>query len=192
MIISIERECGCGAHEVAEKLSGKYALALYDKESLIERAKDTGCFDDLKDFFDEHTFNSLLYSVAKNGEVPEFGKKTFDILRTLTEDDGFLLIGRCGNYVYRNHESLVSVFLHGEVPDRIKRTMEKTGLDRWRAGKLIDEVDDRRRSFHKYYTGRQWGYAPDYDLCINTSHTGVEGAAALIEDYIRYKFEGRY
>ena len=187
MILTIERECGSGAHVVAERLAKMYGLPLYDKESLLARAREQGLNDSMKRFFDERPVESLLYSVAKSGEVPEFGKETFATFRGLIGEKDFILIGRCGNYIYRKEPLLVSVFLHAELSDRIRRTMKKQELDRWNAGKLVDEVDDKRRRFHKYYTGKVWGQAADYDICLNTSFLGIDGATGLISQYINAK-----
>lgn len=191
MIICIERECGSGGHVVAARLARIYDLPLYDRQNLIVRAKEKGLYEELKRFFEEQPSESLLYSVAKNNEIPEFGRETYAKLKSLIEEPDFILIGRCGNYIYRKDENLVSVFLHAEVRDRIKRTMKKQHLDRWNAGKLVDEVDDKRRKFHKYYSGRTWGMAADYDICLNTSYTGIDGAVYLVQEYIEGKFGAR-
>lgn len=186
MILTIERECGSAAHEVAEELAEIYGLELFDKERMIAKAKELGIYEEVEKFFEERPMKSM-YPVGENGEAPEFGKAIFERLRDLTGGTGFVVIGRCGNYIFRNYPEVVSVFLHAEVKDRVSRTMMKQGLDRWSAGKLIDEVDDKRRRFYKFYTGRVWDQASDYDLCINTSHTGIDGAVQLIQSYIETK-----
>jgi cytidylate kinase len=190
MIITIERECGSAAHEVAEELAQMYNLKLFDKERMIERAKELQIYEEVESFFEERPTKSL-YPVSDSGETPEFGKQIYEKLRTLTSEDNFVMIGRCGNYIYRNYPDVVSVFLHAEVKDRISRTMMKQGLDRWSAGRLMDDVDDKRRRFYKFYTGRVWDQASDYDLCLNTSHTGIDGAVRMIKSYIETKFGER-
>ena len=190
MVLTIERECGSGAHVVAERLAKMYGLPLYDKEILSERAREQGLWESMKSFFDERPVESQFYTVAKSGEVPEFGKETYAAFRCLITDAEFILIGRCGNYIYRREPHLISVFLHAELSDRIRRTMKKQGLDRWEAGKVVDEVDDKRRRFHKYYTGGSWGQASDYDICLNTSFLGIDGATSLISQYINSKMLG--
>ena len=187
MIITIERECGSAAHEVAEELAKIYHLPLFDKESMIKKAKELEIYEEVEGFFEERPMKSL-FPVSDTGEMPEFGKPIYEKLRKLTSENDFIMIGRCGNYIFRNYPDVVSVFLHAEAKDRISKTMMKQGLDRWSAGKLIDEVDDKRRRFYKYYTGRNWDQASDYDLCINTSHTGINGAASMIQSYIETKF----
>jgi len=189
MILTIERECGSAAHEIAEELASMYGLELYDKERMIQKARDLGVYEQVERFFEERPTKNL-FPVGENGETPEFGQGIYDILRTLTGGAGFVMIGRCGNYIFRNYPDVVSVFLHAEVQDRVSRTMMKQGLDRWSAGRLIDEVDDKRRRFYKFYTGRIWDQASDYDLCINTSYTGIDGAVKMIRSYVGTKLGG--
>ncbi|MBQ1901197.1 MAG: cytidylate kinase-like family protein [Lachnospiraceae bacterium] len=190
MIITIERECGSAAHEVAEELAKIYKLPLFDKEGMIKKAKELGIYEEVESFFEERPMKSL-YPVSATGETPEFGKPIYEKLRKLTSENDFIMIGRCGNYIFRNYEDVVSIFLHAEAKDRISRTMMKQGLDRWSAGRLIDEVDDKRRRFYKFYTGRIWDQASDYDICINTSHTGIDGAVRMIQSYIDTKLGNR-
>ncbi|MBQ1547915.1 MAG: cytidylate kinase-like family protein [Lachnospiraceae bacterium] len=189
MIICIERECGSGAHVVAEHLSRIYSLPLYDRQSLIREAKTTGVYDQMKKFFEERPTENSYLSISKGDESPEFGRELYEMFRELIEPESFILIGRCGNYIYRKRrDEMVSIFLHAEINDRVKRTMKKQHLDRWNAGKIVDEVDDKRRAFHKYYTGTTWGMAADYDLCLNTSYLGIPGAVHMINEYIDAKF----
>ncbi len=189
MILTIERECGSGGHVVAEHLAEIYSLPLYDKQILNQKATELGVAQSMGIFFDERPMESLLYPVVKTGEIPEFGKETFSVFRSLIKEEDFILIGRCGNYIYRKEPELVSIFLHAEVSDRIHRTMMKQGVDRFTAGKLVDEVDDKRRRFHKYYTGKAWGQAADYDITLNTSFLGIDGTVDLIHAYVEGKME---
>ncbi len=191
MILTIDRECGSGGHVIAERLSSVYSLPLYDKEILSKRAVETGMGEEMKLFFDERPMENLFYTISRSGETPVFGKKTYERFQSLIGETDFILIGRCGNYIYSREKSLVSIFLHAELSDRIRRTMKKQDIDRFAAGKLVDEVDDKRRRFHKYYTGKEWGKAADYDISLNTSFIGLDGAVSLLTQYINAKMNSR-
>ena len=94
-----------------------------------------------------------------------------------------MLIGRCGNFIFRDRKDLVSVFLHGETERRIVHIMESEGLSRTEAEEFVRNTDDRRVAYHKFYTGLNWGNAPDYDICLDVCRVGADKTAELIEEY---------
>ena len=184
MIITIARESGSGGHELGKKIVGHYNIPLYDKEILVEKAREMGTLDEMESFFSERPMNSLLYAIAIENGNDDGWHKEFDILKSLIKEDSFVLIGRCGSYIYGQEADCISFFLHSDRTHRIKRTMELQKISEKKAAKLIDEVDDKRSTFHKYYTGQHWGDARCYDMSIDTDRTGNEHALHVMIDYI--------
>lgn len=189
MIITIARECGCDADKVGEALSKTYNMPFYNKKEIIEIAKQKGVYARNPNFFSENPVNSLLYAIAE-GEVGESLSKI--PLRALQETIGTkdcIVIGRCGNYALKDEKNVFRVFISGDINKRIERIMEKHNISRKEAEELVHKTDEKRANFHKYYTGETWGYAGNYDLCINESIFGVKGTVNLIRECAGSKTE---
>ena len=109
----------------------------------------------------------------------------FDAIREIASKGDCIFVGRCADYILRERSDLVSVFILGDMDERLKCLERRQGLDVAAARKKIKEVDKDRSSFYKYYSDQVWGDAQNYDLCINSSRLGVEGTVKVIMDYIK-------
>ena len=187
MIITIARQCGSGGHEIGKELASRLGLELYDRKKLEEEAKKLGKLDENKEFFQEKAVNSLLYSIAVSYGESNPMEKSFDLIRELTQQKSAVIIGRCSGAIYANDPDATTVFLHADKDCRIKRVMKRDGIDEKKAVKLIKEVDEKRASFHKFCTGKEWGDAGQYQLSIDTGKLDISDAADMIINYINAK-----
>lgn len=184
MIITIARQCGCGAVEVGRLLSRHYGIPFYTRKQLMQMAAERGLTQKMADFFEERPVDELLFSISSYGE----GRTviTERPLRTLAEmlgTESCIIIGRCGNYIFRRRQDLVSVFLGGAIAKRIANIEHEQGCTRVEAEDFVEQTDDQRTAYHKYYTGLTWGNAADYDLCLDSIRLGAEATARIIEQY---------
>lgn len=191
MIITIGREYGSGGHDVGAMLSRKLGIVLYDKETLAENAKRLGYYDEIKCFYEEKPADSLLYAIAKSDDNGKMGEKSFKHIKEVTENQDCVVIGRCANYVFRNEQEHISVFVHADMDKRIKRIAQNNNISEKEAQKLIDETDKKRAEFHKQYTSENWGDSKGYQLCIDSGMIGIEQTVDLICDYITAKRQWR-
>lgn len=187
MIITIGREYGSGGHEIGKKLSEKYQIPFYDKTALIQVAKERGFYDEIISFYEEKAVNSFLYALAMNTYSDHIGKIQFDLIRSITEDDSCVIIGRCGNYIFKDRADAVSVFIHADMDKRVERVRDVYGIDKKDLQTIIEKTDKTRASFHKFYTEQNWGDSRNYDLAINSSAIGIDGSLELIEEFIQRK-----
>ena len=100
-------------------------------------------------------------------------------------------VGRCSGAIYANDPEATTVFLHADKDCRIKRVMERDGINEKKAAKLIKEVDEKRASFHKFCTGKEWEDASQYQLSIDTGKLDISDAADMIINYINAKNIGQ-
>lgn len=187
MIITIARQCGSGGHEIGKELASRLGLELYDRKKLEEEAKKLGKLDENKEFFQEKAVNSLLYSIAVSYGASNPMERSFELIRELTQQKSAVIIGRCSGAVYANDPDATTIFLHADKDCRIKRVMKRDGIDEKKAVKLIKEVDEKRASFHKFCTGKEWGDAGQYQLSIDTGKLDISDAADMIINYINAK-----
>jgi cytidylate kinase len=187
MIITIARECGSGGHEIGEQLAKEFGIELYDKKRLMQEAIERSDFEDNKEFFDETPMNSLLYGIAMSYGEPDVQKRSLNIIREITAGKDFVIIGRCSNYIYRNHTDVTTVFTHADQNYRVQHLMKGHQITQKQACGTIKEVDEKRRTFHKRCTGEDWGQANHYQLTLDTGLIGIDSAVEVIKDYINNK-----
>ena len=191
MIITIARQCGSGGHEIGKELASRLGLELYDRKKLEEEAKKLGKLDENKEFFQEKAVNSLLYSIAVSYGESNPMEKSFELIRELTQQKSAVIIGRCSGAIYANDPEATTVFLHADKDCRIKRVMERDGINEKKAAKLIKEVDEKRASFHKFCTGKEGEAPSQYQLSIDTDKLDISDAADMIINYIKAKNIGQ-
>ena len=190
-----------GGKEIAEKLGERLNIKVYDKALLEVAAKESGLDTTVFETADEQEHNSFfsgLFSIhGSMGDYMPTGSciendKLFEIqsetIRGLAERESCIIVGRCAEYVLRDHPGMVSVFITANNEDRIRRVMKTDNLEREKAIDFIEKGDKRRRSYHDYYATTQWGEARCYDICINSSKLGIEGAVDLLHAYISNHF----
>ena len=183
MIITIARQCGCGALEVGKLLAERYGIPLYTRNSLQEAARARGMLPQMEDFFEERPVDELMSAITFSFDRDDVQEKFCKAFREVVGREDCIVIGRCGNFIFKDRKDLVSVFLHGNMQMRIAHIMDSEGLARQEAEDFIHETDDKRVSYHKFYTGLDWGNAPDYDICLDVCRLGAEKTASLIEKY---------
>lgn len=193
MIITIGRQHGSSGREIARLLAEKLNYKCYDKEIVDEAANHSDFSRDLIDAFDEKRMSAFILHAGGYGLNENFRlnmqvvSAQFEAMRNIAEKGDCIFVGRCADYILRDHDDLVSVFILGDMDERLKCLERRQGLDETEARKKIKEVDKDRSSFYRYYSDQTWGDAQNYDMCINSSKLGVEGTVQVILDYIKVR-----
>ena len=183
MIITIGREHGTMGDKVAEKIRRQFELPLYDKAHLLRVVEGTDDYDELNAFFNDRKVNSLLYAIAMSENVSS-NDVPFGIIKKIIGNTGGVVMDSCGNYLFRERPNTVRIFMHADKNIRIKNLMKYLGISKEQAEKEIETEDSKRYEFHKYYTNEVWGMADNYDLCIDVTELGVQGAVEMVSTYI--------
>ncbi len=194
VVIAIGREFGSGGRAIAKELSNIMGIKLYDKELIQLVAQNSGYAPEVLHDIDETASSSLLYSLSMNtgshiplfamGQTMPLSDKTFiiysDIIKDLAEKESCIILGRCADYILKENDNLLTVFIHADVEKRIDRICEYEKCSRGEASNIIKKADRRRSAYHNYYSDTKWGDRKSYDICIN-SRIGIEKAAELIK-----------
>ncbi len=188
VIISVSREYGSGGHYIAEKLSKELGIELLDKNFLELIAKELNCDSDEIKKFDEAKnklfINRTVRGMSSSAE-DNFAKIQFEyIKKKAAEGKSMVVVGRCSEYVLRDYDCLISVFVMGDTDARIKRIVDVKKLNENEAKKAIIKMDSTRRAYHNDHCDTKWGDMKNYDLCINSSPIGLDAAVKLIKDYV--------
>ena len=192
MIITIGRQHGSNGHAVAETLAKRLNIPCYSKEIVDRTARDSNFSHEVIRSYDEKHISPFIAPSTHFFGMDEgfrlnmqIASAQFEAIRSLADEGDAVFVGRCADYVLRSREDLVRVFLMADMPYRIKTVMERKNLTPEQAKKLIREVDKDRSSYYRYYTDQTWGDSDCYDLCLNVGRVGVEGAAQVIEGFIK-------
>ena len=189
IIITIGRQFGSGGLLVAKKLGEKLGIPVYDNELITRAAQDSGFdieffkrSDEKKSIF---SFSALFTSSSEN-YMSDSGlfKMQCETIRSIAEQGSAIIVGRCADYVLREHDNVVSVFLTSPLEARARRVMERDGLSQEEAMAKIQKKDTGREAYYNYFTFGNWGVASTYNLCIDSSIMGIDGTADLIIEFI--------
>lgn len=185
MIITIARQCGCAALSVGRLLAAHYNVPLYTRQTLLEKAKSKGMYEEMYDFFSEQPIDYLAMAATSQSDATEEVRRRFArAINVIVGEEDCIIVGRCGNVLFEGRQDLFSIFLHGDREQRIRNIAAEKGIDNVEAEEVVDTTDDCRASYHRYYTGHTWGHAADYLLSIDTLRLGTSLTAELIEKTI--------
>ena len=200
IIINVGRQVGAGGQEIGRMLAQDFEAKFYDRELLNLAAKESGFSekffkqnDEKKGFLrglfnvqSPHLTGGSLY--GSNFSQDSLFQFQSDAIRKAASEDSCVFVGRCADYILRDFENVVNIFITASMDFRVDVVSKVKQLDAEHARKLIEHVESRRAQYYNYYTGKRWGAAESYDLCIDASILGLEETEKLIADYIRKRF----
>ena len=202
IIINIGRQLCAGGLEIGRILADEFHAAYYDRELLNLAAKESGFSEEFFKRSDERkgflrSFLHLPYANNLGASGSNFYQSNFsqeslfkfqsDAIRKAASEGSCVFVGRCADYVLRDFPNVVNVFITAALEDRAARFMKEKGVSREEALKRIEQIEHRRASYYNYYTGKRWGVAESYDLCVNASILGSTETARLIAEFVRKK-----
>ena len=200
IIINVGRQVGAGGQEIGRMLAQDFEAKFYDRELLNLAAKESGFSEkffkqsDEKQGFLRGLFNvqaphfSLGSVYGSNFSQEGLFQFQSDAIRKAASEGSCVFLGRCADYVLRDFENVVNVFITASIDFRVELVSKVKELDAEHALKLIEHVEHRRAEYYNYYTGKKWGAAESYDLCIDASILGLEATEKLIAEYICQRF----
>ena len=192
MIITIGRQFGSGGREIGEKVAKRLGYAFYDKEILTMAAEESGFSPAAMQHYDEKPSGSLIYSLYMTGAATsdnlplnqQLAFAQFNIIRKVAQADNCVIVGRCADYVLRAYENCYHFFLHAPLVDRMERATKEYGENPNNIKSTVLKHDKARANYYYHYTSQKWGDAKLYDLSLNTSRTGVDGAVKMLLHYL--------
>lgn len=200
IIINVGRQVGAGGQEIGRMLAKDFEAQYYDRELLNLAAKESGFSEkffkqnDEKKGFLRGLFNvqapHIIGGSLYGSNFSQEGLFQFqsDAIRKAASEGSCVFLGRCADYILRDFDNVVNVFITASMDFRVDVVSKVKQVDAEHARKLIEHVESRRAQYYNYYTGKRWGAAESYDLCIDASILGLEETEKLIADYIRKRF----
>ncbi len=201
LIICVGRQLGSGGHDIARMLALDFNAKYYDRELLNLAAKESGFSEKVFEMNDERKgFLKGLFNLGSpnvnscsvyNSSISQESLFKFqsDVIKKAADEGSCVFVGRCADYVLRERDDMVSVFITATKRFRIDQIMAKQNLDVAGANKYINQRESQRAAYYNYYTGKKWGAAEHYDLCIDASVLGLQATEKFIADFIRKRFK---
>lgn len=190
-IITISREFGSGGRYVGEILAKKLNIPFYDRELINLIAKESNYASEFIDQNEDAKTSSFLYGLVTEGYfinspygVISPNDKVFSaqtqVINDVAEKGPCVIVGRCADYILRERNDVLNVFITCDMPHRIERCINYYGIDGKDVEKTLRKKDKARASKYNYYTGGEWGIAKNYDITLNSGSFGVEKCAEII------------
>ena len=200
-VISISREFGSGGRMIGKKLAARLGIPCYDRTLIQKTAEKSGLSPEFIARAEERARSRLHLPLSSMGPgvstytqqgVPVSLQAFFaqsEVIRELADEGPCVIVGRCSDYVLGERPECLKVFIHGDLPDRVTQCAEEYHISAPNMTDRVKEIDRGRANYYNYYTGFNWGEMRRYDLTINSSVTGIEGAVELIAALVRLRGE---
>ena len=197
-VITITRQFGSGGREIGKKLAEAYGIPFYDNEIISRAAKDTGFAEAAFERAEDKASNSLLYSIATGMNVYSsqdvgFSGLSLDdriflaqskVIRNVAKEGPCVIVGRCADYILKNQENVVNLFIRATLDFRIKRAIEVEGIPKEKSAEMVMKKDKSRANFYKYHSGARWDNVLNYDFAIRSDLCGIDGTVACLKAYL--------
>ncbi len=201
-VINVGRQLGSGGREIGRRVADDLGLSYYDRKLIELAAHESGFCEELFEKADEkptkgffgglfgmrYPFvgNSAGYNDVLSNDA--LFKIQSDVIRSLADRESCLFVGRCADYILRDYPHCINLFITASTPDRVARLCRQDGITPAAAQELIEKSDKERAEYYNYYGNKLWGAASSYDLCINSTTIGIDGAVTIIEEYVKLHF----
>lgn len=197
-IITISRQFGSGGREIGKLLAEELGIPFYDKELIQIAAKTSGIdpelFEDAESVTSKgfHLLGALGYSLG--GPLSTISELSLSdrlfiaqaqTIQKVAEEGPCVIVGRCADYILRDREDVLNVYVHANMKDRLDRAIHSYEVDERNIEISVNKIDKRRANYYEYYTDNRWGYAAHYDVSMNTSIFGIEGSVDVIKHMIK-------
>lgn len=201
-VVNIGRQLGSGGREIGEKLAARLGIDFYDKELINLASEESGLCREFFEKADEKTSQGIIgglfgmrFPFISDGAVPAANclsndalfKVQSDVIRRLASEKSCLFVGRCADYILREHPRCVNVFISASPQDRIARLCRQHAVSESVAEEMMHKADKKRADYYNYYSFKTWGAAETYHLCVDSSVLGIEETVDYVEEFVKRK-----
>ena len=197
-IVTISRQYGSGGRYIGENLAKAMGVPCYDEKLIDMVAKESGFAQSFVAEKGERMTGSLLFNIASS---LSFANNVFStnngvtlqdeiyftqnrIIKELADKGPCVIVGRCADYILREREDCLNVFIFADNESKIERAEKYFNITREEAPAVLKKKDKARANHYKYYTDQEWGMASNYELCLNSGLIGIEGCVKAIQQVL--------
>jgi cytidylate kinase len=198
-VITISRQYGSGGREIGAKLAQKLGIPFYDDELIARAAKESGFAEAAFDNVEKRATNSFLYSIAMG--MNAYGNQDIgfthlslddqlylaqtNIIRKVAQEGPCVIVGRCADYILREQENTVNIFIWAGMQARKERVIRLYNVAKNKAEDELIKADKRRANYYNYHANEKWGKAENYHLSLRSDYIGIDHAVESIIHYLK-------
>lgn len=202
-VVTFARGFGSGGKEIASRLAKDLGVHCYENRILTLASQLSGLDENIfnavnEKIRDKEGFASFLRGLPKSKSYIARNEKFVSddrlfeyqsqIIRDLADKETCVIVGKCADYVLKDRENVVSVYIEAPRAFCVQRTMENMGVTESVAHATIERTDKFRADYYKYYTkGNYWTNPVNYDLTLNSERVGIDNCVKTIEQYLILK-----
>lgn len=203
-VITIARGFGSGGKQIALKVAEELQIECYENR-ILYLASQMGGVDE-KEFLEVNeklktrSFSKLLREIPRQ-LLPQPVMQGFhsedrlfdfqsDIIRNLASSESCVIVGKCADYILKDHKNVLSIYIEASREYCVKRIKSRMHCGESQAHALISKTDQYRKEYYEYYThGNSWTRIENYDLILNSERLGEENCVKLIKEGIKIKMD---
>ena len=190
-IITISREFGSGGRTIGHQVAEALGIPFYDKELVDQVALESGFAPKFVEEHGEHSPTGSIFSYAfahqgVHGVMNGLSTADFlwniqcSVILQLAEQGPCVIVGRNADYILKDRPDVLHAFIHANKEFRAERIVRLYGESEKSPMARLNEKDKRRKVNYQHYTGRSWGQAHNYDICLDSSKIGIENCAEIL------------
>ena len=199
-VITIARSYGSGGIILGKLLAEQLGINCYDREILRMASDASGINEALFGQADERLKRSPLFGILKKNPYkggvipPENSYFVSDdnlfnyqakVIKELAAQESCVIIGRCADYLLRDDPDVIKLYFCAPKKDCVARVMNQNGLSEKEAERRIEKIDKYRAEYYRYYTGRDWNDARNYNFCLDTTSMSYEKLVEVVTNFIQ-------
>ena len=195
-IITISREFGSGGRTIGHQIAQALNIPFYDKELVEQVALESGFAPKFVEEHGEHAPSKSIFSYAfvpqgVPGVMNGMSAADFlwsiqcNVILQLAEQGPCVIVGRNADYVLKDRADCLHAFIHADKDYRAERIVRLYGESEKSPLTRLNEKDKRRKVNYQHYTGRTWGQAQNYDICLDSSVLGIETCTDILVKLMR-------
>ena len=194
-IITISREFGSGGRTIGHNIAEALGIPFYDKELVEQIALESGFAPKYVEEHGEHAPGKSLfsYAFAPQGLGGSHGMTAADflwniqcnVILQLAEKGPCVIVGRNADYILKDRPDCLHAFIYADMDSRAERIVRLYGESEKSPQARLNEKDKRRKVNYQHYTGRNWGQAQNYDICLDSSKLGIETCTDILIKLMR-------
>jgi len=198
-IITIGRQFGSGGRYIGETIAKRFGIPFHDRDLIALAAEKSGMNKKLLEDADEKSTSTFMHSFAVTAFAPgsrvslpseiSINDRLFfaqaEIIKEAAQRGPCVIVGRCADYILRERDDCINIFIHADLESRIERATTLYGIKPNEAKNTILKTDKKRAGYYNYYTNQEWGDMMNCDLTINSALMGVEKTADIIVDFVK-------
>ena len=192
-IITISREFGSGGRTIGRMVAEKLGYEFFDKELVKKVAVESGLHEDFVEQNGEYAsaknwFSYVFQSMGTQGVMNGMSMDDFlwamqrKVINDLADKGNCVIVGRCADYILKDREDTLHVFIHADKKARAERIVRLYGMTEKSPEKRLEEKDQRRKVYFKHYTDQVWGMSQNYDISLDSGVIGIQKCVDIIVD----------